>query len=330
MKKIEIGHGGGGRLTRDLIQEVFLKHLKGDHLHALEDAATLSLKCDQIAMTTDSYVVHPLFFPGGNIGTLAICGTVNDLAVSGAIPQYISLGLILEEGLPLDTLEQIIMSISEAARDAGVQIVTGDTKVVEKGKGDGIYINTTGIGSIVRRMSAENIESGDVIICTGTLGDHGTAIALAREEFPVESELTSDCAALNKMLEPLFKIDGIRWMRDPTRGSTATVMVELADASGLGIQLFEDSIPLRNDVRFITEMLGFDPLYLANEGKAIIAVSESCSVEVLRMLHNNPLGVNACVIGKVTSDFKGVRLRTVIGGERSLIMAEEETLPRIC
>lgn len=331
MKKIEIGHGSGGKLTRDLIENIFLKYLKSDELKPLEDAALIDLNHNRkAAVTTDSYVIRPIFFPGGDIGKLSVCGTVNDLVVSGAVPKYLTVGFIIEEGFPMEDLENIVRSISETAESAGVKIVTGDTKVVERNKGDGIYINTTGIGEIVRPMNLENVSAGDVVIITGTIGDHGTAVAIVREEFNIDAAVESDCASLNGMLEPLFEIEGLKWMRDPTRGGIATVLVELSVATGLGVSISEESVPVREDVRFIQEMLGYDPLYLANEGKAIIITSSESADRVLEILKGHPLGKDAALIGEVTSDFKGLRLKTKIGGERILDMLEEDTLPRIC
>jgi hydrogenase expression/formation protein HypE len=330
MKKIEIGHGSGGKLTRDLIERVFMKYLSSEELKPLEDAATLNLNQFSIALSTDSYVVRPLIFPGGDIGKLAVCGTVNDLVVSGSIPRHLSIGFILEEGFGLDTLEHILKSIHEAAQNAGVTIVTGDTKVVEKGKCDGIYINTTGVGEITRSMNVNDVSAGDAIIITGTVGDHGTAVALARNEFDIDAPVESDCASLNDLLTPLFEMDGIKWMRDPTRGGVATLLAELSETAGLGVQVIEERVPLRDDVRFISDMLGYDPLYLANEGKAVIVASGESASEVVSVLKKNPLGENAAVIGHVMSKFSGVRLKTKIGGERLLDMLEEELLPRIC
>ena len=330
MKKIEIGHGSGGKLTRDLIEKTFMKYLQNDELRPLEDAATLNLNNTQVAFTTDSYVIRPLFFPGGNIGKLSVCGTVNDLVVSGAAPRYLSLGFILEEGYSIDDLEDILKSIGETAGKSGIRIVTGDTKVVEKNKCDGIYINTTGIGEIVRPMQAGDISSGDAVIITGTVGDHGTAVALARDEFDIEAPVESDCASLNDLLTPVFEIDGLRWMRDPTRGGVATVLTELSETTGLGIRIFEDKVPVREDVRFVSDMLGYDPLYLANEGKAIVITSGESANKVLSILKKHPLGENSAIIGSITSKYNGVRLKTRIGGERVLDMLEEEMLPRIC
>jgi hydrogenase expression/formation protein HypE len=330
MSKIEIGHGSGGRLTRDLLKGLFLKYLNCDELKPLEDSSYINLIQPGNAFTTDSYVVRPIFFPGGNIGTLSVCGTVNDLVVSGAIPRYLSIGFIIEEGFPFESLEEILKSIQQSAKSAGVSIVTGDTKVVERDKCDGVFINTSGIGDVLLPMSSGNIRDGDTLIITGTVGDHGTAIAISRDDFDIDAQVDSDCAPLNELLLPLFETDGIKWMRDPTRGGVATALAEVSESTGLGIQLSEDSIPVRDDVRFISDMLGYDPLYLANEGKAIVITSKDAAGRALEILKNNPLGKNSTVIGNVTSRFRGVRLKTRIGGERALGMLEEELLPRIC
>ncbi len=330
MNKIEIGHGSGGKLTRDLISSLFLKYLSSSELQSMEDAATINLHSRKTAFTTDSYVIRPLFFPGGDIGKLSVCGTVNDLVVSGATPEYLSLSFIIEEGFPMSDLQIIIKSLAEEAENSGIQIVTGDTKVVEKGKCDGIYINTAGIGDVIRPFSINNVSDGDAVIVTGTIGDHGTAVALARDDFDIETKVESDCASLYGLLKPLFEIDGVRWMRDPTRGGTATVLVELTEATGLGIRIYEDKVPIREDVKFISDMLGYDPLYLANEGKAIVITSEETSDTVLKILNEHPFGKNAAIIGEISSGFKGLRLKTKIGGERPLDMLEEDQLPRIC
>ena len=330
MKKIEIGHGSGGRLTKDLIEKVFLKYLNCEELRPLEDASYINLNNQKTAITTDSYVVRPLFFPGGDIGKLSVCGTVNDLIVSGAVPRYLSIGFIIEEGFQIKSLEDILKSIKETSKNSGVRIVTGDTKVVEKNKCDGVYINTTGVGEIVKPMLLNDVSDGDMIIATGTMGDHGTAVALAREEFNIDAPVESDCAALNDLLMPLFEIKGIKWMRDPTRGGLATVLAEVSENTKLGVEILEDSVPVREDVRFISDMLGYDPLYLANEGKAVIIASGESAEEVIMTLRKHPLGKNAAVIGKISSKFKGARLRTRIGGERVLDMLEEDMLPRIC
>jgi hydrogenase expression/formation protein HypE len=330
MSKIEIGHGSGGRLTRDLVTTLFLKYLNCDELKPLEDAASVILDQQETAITTDSYVVRPLFFPGGDIGKLAISGTVNDLLVSGAVPRYLSMGFIIEEGFLFSDLENILRSINKTAQTAGVKVVAGDTKVVEKNKCDGMFINTTGLGSVVKPVSADSIEAGDSIIVTGTIGDHGTSIALARNEFNIEAPVESDCAPLNELLTPVFRIEGLRWMRDPTRGGLATVLAEVAESTGFGMLIFEESMPVRKDVHFIAEMLGYDPLYLANEGKAVIITSSDTADSVLKILREHPLGKDSQVIGSVTSQFNGARLKTRIGGERVLDLLEEEMLPRIC
>ena len=330
MSKIEIGHGSGGRLTRDLIEKIFLKYLDSEELKPLEDAAYINLSHQNTAITTDSYVVRPLFFPGGNIGKLSVCGTVNDLVVSGASPRYLSAGFIIEEGFPIKHLEEILKSMQQTAEKAGVSVVTGDTKVVEKNKCDGIYINTTGVGEIIKHLPLSNVSEGDAVIVTGTVGDHGTAIALARDEFNIDASVVSDCAPLQDLLVPLFEIKGVRWMRDPTRGGTATVLAELAENTGLGVEVIEDNVPVREDVRFISDMLGFDPLYLANEGKAVIITSEETAERVIETLRKHPLGKNAEVIGKISSGFKGVKMKTRIGEERVMDLLEEELLPRIC
>ena len=328
MKRVEIGHGSGGKLTKELIEEVFLKHFNFPELHTLQDATYLP-GLSKIAVTTDSYVVRPLFFPGGDIGKLSISGTVNDLTVSGALPRYITVGFIVEEGLPIETLERVVSSMAETARSAGVKIVAGDTKVVEKGKCDGIYINTAGVGEVVRELSPELVKPGDKVIVTGFVGDHGIAISLAREEFEVETPVESDCAPLNSLLTSLFELPGLRFMRDPTRGGLATVLVELSESSNSGIRVYESEIPVREEVRFICDMLGYDPLYLANEGKAVVVVSEEDTERALQLLRSHPLGQNASVIGEVTSE-PGVTLVTSIGGLRRLELLEEDPLPRIC
>jgi hydrogenase expression/formation protein HypE len=261
---------------------------------------------------------------------LAISGTVNDLLVSGAVPRYLSMGFIIEEGFLFSDLENILRSINKTAQTAGVKVVAGDTKVVEKNKCDGMFINTTGLGSVVKPVSADSIEAGDSIIVTGTIGDHGTSIALARNEFNIEAPVESDCAPLNELLTPVFRIEGLRWMRDPTRGGLATVLAEVAESTGFGMLIFEESMPVRKDVHFIAEMLGYDPLYLANEGKAVIITSSDTADSVLKILREHPLGKDSQVIGSVTSQFNGARLKTRIGGERVLDLLEEEMLPRIC
>ncbi len=326
--KIEIGHGSGGRLTRELIEELFLKHFDFPELHTLSDATYLQ-GFEKIAITTDSYVVQPIFFPGGDIGKLSVSGTVNDLTVSGSIPSYITASFILEEGLDFSELEKVVSSMAKTAKEAGVKIVAGDTKVVEKGKCDKLYINTTGVGRVVKELSPRLVEPGDLVIVSGSVGEHGIAISLAREEFEVEAEIKSDCAPLNSLLVPLFKYEGLKFMRDATRGGLATVVVELASCANLGALLYEEKIPLREDVKFICDMLGYDPLYLANEGKAVIVVSKKEADSVLKELRSHPLGKEASVIGEITAQ-EGVFLKTKIGGLRRLELLDEDPLPRIC
>ena len=328
--KIEIGHGSGGKLTRELIENLFLQYFSFPELKSLQDASYLQTETGKIAITTDSYVVSPYFFPGGDIGSLSVSGTVNDLTVSGAVPRFISVGFILEEGLKFSDLEKIVESMAETAKKAGVKIVAGDTKVVEKGKCDGLYINTTGIGEVVKPLSPEFAKPGDVVIITGFVGDHGIAISLAREEFDVETGVLSDCAPLNSLLVPLFDVKGLKWMRDPTRGGLATVLIEFSEMSGLGVRLYEEKIPVREEVQFVCEMLGYDPLYLANEGKTVIVVDRKDAETVLEKLRSHPLGENAEIIGEVTDKTRDVRLVTSIGGERRLELLEEDPLPRIC
>ena len=327
--KVEIGHGSGGKLTKELIDKVFLKYFDFPELKSLQDATVLPVEGEKIGITTDSYVIRPLFFPGGNIGKLSICGTINDLTVSGNVPLYVSVGFIIEEGTDFEILEKIAESMAETAVKSNVKIVAGDTKVVERGKCDGVYINTTGVGKNVRNLSPLNAREGDVVIVTGFIGDHGIAISLAREEFDVETGVLSDCAPLNSLLVPLFEIPTLRWMRDPTRGGLATVLIEFSESSGLGVKLYEDKIPVREEVRFVCDMLGYDPLYLANEGKAVIVVGREDAEKTLEILKSHELGKNAEIIGEVTGD-GSVQLITSIGGVRRLELLEEDPLPRIC
>ena len=328
MKKVEIGHGSGGKLTKELVENLFLKYFSSPALHKLSDS-TYTPGFNKLAITTDSYVVQPLFFPGGNIGKLAVSGTVNDLTVGGALPKYLTAGFIIEEGFPLEELEKIVSTMAETAKEAGVEIVAGDTKVVEKGKCDGVYINTAGVGQVVRELSPKLIKPGDKVIVTGTIGDHGIAISLAREEFELETTLESDCAPLNSLLVPLFELPGLRFMRDPTRGGLATVLVEVCESAGLGALLYEEKIPVREDVKFVCDMLGYDPLYLANEGKAVVIVSPEDSQRALEILRSHPLGKDAQLIGEITQE-PHVLLKTEVGGMRRLELLEEDPLPRIC
>jgi hydrogenase expression/formation protein HypE len=328
MKKISLELGSGGRLMRDFIAGRILPAFRDDILNELADAGLLP---EGMAFTTDSYVVDPLFFRGGDIGTLAVNGTVNDLVVSGAVPRYLSLALILEEGLDGDILARILASIGRAARKAGVRIVTGDTKVVRQGQGDKIYINTAGIGTSVGRPAADKIRPGDKVILTGTLGDHSLAVLVARGDFGLRSNARSDCAPLLFLL-PLWK-RGALWMRDITRGGLATVLAELAERLPAAILVDESRIPLSRAVRGASEILGIDPLFMACEGKAVVVAPARRAADFLGRIRNHPLGRRAAIIGEV-QDRVGkpgeLLLRTVPGGLRLLEPLTSELLPRIC
>jgi hydrogenase expression/formation protein HypE len=332
--QVLLGHGSGGQLTADLIRKVFLPAFRNDVLAALEDQATVTLPSPRLAFTTDSFVVRPLFFPGGDIGKLAVCGTVNDLAVGGARPLYLSAAFILEEGLPLSDLERIVGTMRQAAADAGVALVTGDTKVVDRGKGDGVYITTTGLGLVPegRHLSIRGARPGDRIIVSGTIGDHGIAIMSVREGIEFETVLESDCAALGDLTHAMLDAcPNIRCMRDPTRGGLSSVLNELADASNVGVELREDALPVRPEVRGACEMLGFDPLYVANEGKLIAIVPAADAELLLQVMRSHPLGKDAALIGEVVDAHRGmVTMQSLIGGTRVVTMLAGEQLPRIC
>lgn len=332
---ISLAYGSGGKLTHRLINDLFYQYFSNETLLEGGDSAIFRAGTSRMAFTTDSYVISPIFFRGGNIGKLAVCGTVNDLTVSGAIPQYISCGFIIEEGLKLKQLEQIVASMAETAKLAGVSIVTGDTKVVQKGCADRIFINTSGIGFLPENisLSPKKIKAGDQVILTGTMGDHGMAILLERENLQVRSEIASDCAPLNLLLGPVLEKfpDAVRVMRDPTRGGVATTLNELIAGSGLGIGLRQEALPVRDEVKGICEMLGMDPLYMANEGKALIIADANQTDGIVRMLKENPYGKDAVVIGTVTNDFPDkVVLLTLAGGSRVIDMMSGNQLPRIC
>ena len=330
MERIILAHGSGGRLSHELVKTLFQKHLGNPYLDQMNDATLLPGQ-EKLAVTTDSFVVSPLFFRGGNIGKLAVCGTVNDLAVSGAIPKFLTLALILEEGLPMDELEQIIKSIAETAAEAGVEIVCGDTKVVERGSADKIFINTTGIGYITDRLvGPEQIQPGDEILISGTIGDHGIAILSEREGLEFQTPVLSDCAPLNGLIDA-FYLPGVKCMRDPTRGGVATTLNELAGQAGVSMLLVEEQFPLLPSVEGACEMLGLEPLYLANEGKVLVIVAPDVADKVLLNMQAHPLGRNATRIGQVQEGKTGlVLLETPLGGKRIMGMLEGEHLPRIC
>lgn len=331
---ITLAHGSGGRTSQQLIEKVILPMFDNTFLAALDDSAVLGALPGPLAFTTDSYVIDPIFFPGGDIGKLAICGTINDLAMQGARPVYLSAGLILEEGLPIAQLSQIIESMATTARGAGVRIVTGDTKVVPAGKADKIFINTAGIGQIVAGSNpgSNNARLGDAIILTGTMADHGTAITSARAEFKIECDLESDLAPLHELIQQLLSgcPDGVHVLRDPTRGGIASALNEIAAKSDVGIALTESDIPIRPEVSSICDLLGFDPLYVANEGKALIFIAPELAEPAIQILRNHPLGRQAQVIGRVVSTPKKVYLITRAGGQRIIDWPAGEQLPRIC
>lgn len=329
---ILLAHGDGGALSHQLIQEIFLPHLGNSVLDALTDAAVFPAKEGRLALTTDSFVVDPIFFPGGDIGKLAVCGTINDLVVSGAVPSYLTVAFILEEGLPLAELKEIIVSMEQTARSAGVQVVAGDTKVVERGQADKVFINTTGVGWLGdTTLGYDQISPGDQVIINGTIGDHGMTILCRREGFSFGDGLQSDCAPLNSIINRLLQeISGIKLMRDPTRGGVATTLKEIALSSLKDIVLFEDKIPVRQAVQGAANMLGLDPLYLANEGKFLAIVDKEQAEKAVSILRQHPLGREAAIIGEVTVGKGNVYLKTKIGGTKRLNMLAGSPLPRIC
>jgi hydrogenase expression/formation protein HypE len=333
---ILLDHGSGGLASQELISRLFLKHLDNTVLAALEDCAVIDNQPGRLALTTDSYVVDPIFFPGGDIGSLAVHGTINDLAMRGARPLGLSLGLILEEGLALEDLEKIIISVSQAARAAGVPIVTGDTKVVPRGKADKIFINTSGIGIVADgvEISAAMAKAGDKIILSGSMGDHGITIMTRRAGIALAGNLQSDTMALHTLVQTLLSglpAGAIHTLRDPTRGGVATSLCEIAASSGLHIELDEGCLPVRPEVRAACEILGLDPLYLANEGKCLAMVAPEIADRALAIFHACPEGREAAIIGTVTSGISGqVALKTTIGGTRVITPLHGAPLPRIC
>lgn len=334
--KVLLGHGSGGKLSHDLISDLFVKCFENQYLHKQTDSAILDLADSQISFTTDSFVVDPVFFPGGDIGKLAVCGTVNDLAVSGATPMFLSAGFIIEEGFPLKDLESIVSSMAVEAKKAGVVIVTGDTKVVNRGKCDKIFINTAGIGMIKMQHThigeGRSIKPGDKIIINGSIGDHGMAVLSARQELNIQSDIQSDCASLNGLIHNILDAsDGVKFMRDATRGGLATVLSELAEKKNFGITLEESNILVMPKVRAFCEILGFDPLYVANEGKVVIVADRDSAATILQTMQNHELGKNAGIIGEIVAEYPGKAwVNTGIGGKRILDMLAGEQLPRIC
>jgi hydrogenase expression/formation protein HypE len=331
---IVLGHGSGGKMSSDLISKVFLPIFDNPALRAGNDGALLSFPDGNIAISTDSHVVDPLFFPGGDIGHLAICGTVNDVSMMGADPLYLTAGFILEEGLPMETLRRVVQSMKAAADEAGIAIVSGDTKVVQRGKADGLYINTTGIGHIRpgTKVGGANAQPGDVVILSGPIGDHGIAVLAARGDLGLETDIRSDTAPLNKLVSAMLDAcPDIHVLRDPTRGGVATTLNEIAVQSNVGIMLDEAKIPVRQAVASVCEMLGFDPLYIANEGKLLAIVPQNKADKILEAMHRTKYGEGAVIIGEIVKQpEKRVLLRTAFGTTRIVDVLLGELLPRIC
>lgn len=333
--KVLLNHGAGGKLSHDLIGELFVKYFNNPILKQQTDSAIISIDNKLLAFTTDSYVVDPIFFPGGNIGKLAVCGTVNDLSVSGAKPLYISCGFIIEEGFLLSDLETIVKTMSEEAKKSGVLIVTGDTKVVDKGKCDKIFINTAGIGILNEKNKnisfGDKIKAGDKIIVNGNIGDHGTAILCARNGIEYSSSVLSDCASQNVLIAEAMNAGKIKFMRDATRGGVATVLCELAEKLEIGIELDEEKIPVQESVKGLCETFGFDPLYMANEGRVVMVADKNDAENIVKQIRKSKSGKNSAIIGEIVKEHNGVvTIKTQIGGKRIIDMLAGEQLPRIC
>ncbi len=333
-EQIVMGHGAGGRMSHQLIQKAFMSAFDNPALQAGDDAALVLPTNGKLSISTDAHVVFPLFFPGGDIGKLAVCGTVNDVAMLGAKPLYLTAGFILEEGLPMETLKQVVASMKSAADEAGVQIVAGDTKVVQKGKADGLYITTAGVG-VVREgvsISGANAKAGDAVILSGSIGDHGIAVLAARGELGFQSSLQSDVAPLNHLIDAMLNASSnVHVLRDPTRGGLATTLNEIANQSNVGIMLNEETLPVHPEVAAACEMLGFDPLYVANEGKLVTMVAREDAEKVLAAMRATKYGEGAVIIGEVTAEPRGcVLLKTELGSTRIVDMLAGEMLPRIC
>ncbi len=333
MKRVLLAHGDGGLYAAALIKDLFLRHFSYPELGKLKDAALLSSIDGRLAVTTDSFVVQPPFFPGGDIGKLSVCGTVNDLVAGGAQPLYLTVSFILEEGLPLEELEVIVVSLADTARSCGVEVVAGDTKVVPRGQADKLYITTTGIGRVDPRLAlgAEHVRSGDAVILSGPAGDHGIAVLSCRKGVSFQTQVVSDCAPLNDLIETISPyFPALRWLRDPTRGGVGATLNELVESAALDIMLEEKLLPVRPEVRAAAELLGLDPLYLPNEGKMIMVVEQEVAAAVRAALREHPLGREAEIIGQVERGAGNVWLRTVLGGTRGVEMPAGLPLPRIC
>ncbi len=336
MENILLGHGSGGKLTHNLIKNVFVRYFDNPILKQQTDSALLNINVKNIAFTTDSYVVDPIFFPGGNIGKLAVCGTVNDLAVSGATPKYLSVSFIIEEGFSIKDLETIVSTMANEAKKAGVIIVTGDTKVVNKGQCDKLFINTSGIGILEEKYkkisTGENIKIGDKIIVNGLIGDHGMAIMTARDFENFKTDIKSDCACLHQLIKEVLNVsDKVKFIRDATRGGVATILCELTENNNIGIEIDESKIIVNDNVRGMCELLGFDPFYVANEGKIILVVASEDADKVLEVMKQNEFGKESTIIGEISAQHPGKAiLNTGIGGKRIIDMLAGEQLPRIC
>ncbi len=332
--RVNMTHGSGGRAMAQLIDELFLTYFDNELLRQGNDQASFAVSAGRMVMSTDGHVVSPLFFPGGDIGSLSVHGTINDVAMSGAKPLYLSASFILEEGYPLADLKRIVISMAAAAKDAGVPIVTGDTKVVEAGKGDGVFITTTGVGVVPEgvSLSGVQVEPGDVVLLSGPIGDHGVAIMSSRENLEFETTIVSDSAPLHDLVAEMVKaVPAIKCMRDPTRGGVASTLNELAQQAGVGFALEEEAIPVRNEVRAACELLGLDPLYVANEGKLVAVCRAQDAEHLLAAMRAHPKGAQAAIIGKaVADDLSFVTMETVFGGNRIVDWLAGEQLPRIC
>jgi hydrogenase expression/formation protein HypE len=332
--RVDMSHGAGGRAMAQLIEELFVGQFDNAILNREHDAAMFELPPGRVVMSTDTFVVSPLFFPGGNIGSLAVHGTVNDLAMGGGVPKYLTAGFILEEGFPLSDLAEIVKSMAKAAREAGVAIVTGDTKVVERGKGDGIFINTAGVGVVPDGIDVcgDRARPGDIVLVSGTLGDHGVAVMSKRENLSFSTEILSDSQSLNDLVaDMLASVPGMRVLRDPTRGGLAATLNEIAHQSGVGVELTESAIPIRGEVKSACELLGLDPLYVANEGKLIAICPPEDAERLLAIMQAHPKGREAAIVGRVLDDARCfVRMKTQLGGARMVDWLAGEQLPRIC
>ncbi len=329
---ISLAHGNGGRYMRELIETMFARHFDNPLLDVHTDAAALPALDGEVMVTTDGFTVQPLEFPGGTIGSLAVHGTVNDLAVSGAVPRYITLSAFIEEGFDVAQLERIVKSLADAARDANIAVVTGDTKVVRRGEGGGLYLSATGIGVRARELQPglHKVQAGDAILVSGPVGDHGIAVMLAREQFGLQGELRSDAASVLPLAQALWPLGGLRFMRDPTRGGVATVMHEICRATGLQVRLRQAAIPVREQVVAVCDMLGYNPLFLACEGRAVAVVAADQAAEALARWRALPQGAEAAIIGTVLRGRAQVVLETEFGGEHMLDELEDDPLPRIC